>query len=173
MKFLTLFFLLLPLSLFAENSNWFVGLEGGTGGVEYMDNSKDIPRKFGLQYGVRAGVVNNTSRIYLGYSKIANNSNKISQTQSAYLGLDGVGQEFNVFDKATAKVFIGATLGASNSTVQDEKVNAFMGGMQIGLIFLLPVGLEIEAAYRHQWNYKNVPSDFNTANPYIALNYKF
>jgi len=165
--------LFLSLSLFAKDANWFVGIEGGTGGVAYMDNVKEIPRKFGLQYGLKVGVVNEISRIYLGYSNVTNNSNKISATQSGYLGLDGVGEEFQVFSKATAKVFMGVTLGASNSTLQDEEENAFMGGVQIGLIFLLPADFEIEAAYRHQWSYKDKPTDFNTANPYVALNYKF
>jgi len=165
--------LFLSLSLMAEKTEWFVGLEGGTAGVKYAENVNDIDRKFGLQYGLKVGLVNELSRIYIGYSQSDNNSNKNSSSQSGYLSLEGVGEEFQVFSKSTAKVFLGVHLGGNSATLQGEQKDAFIGGVQIGLIFLLPANFEIETAYRHQWTYNDTLTNFNTVNPYLALNYKF
>jgi len=174
MKFSSLFLLLLlPFCLSAEDAKWFIGIEGGTSGVEYTSIDTSVERKFGPAYGLKVGLYENNSRIYLGYSSTSNNSNKISAAASPYLALEGISNEFEVIAKSTAKFFFGVRLGATTADIDDITTTAFMGGLQTGLVFLLPANFEIEVAYRHEWTYKKELTDFNTATPYAGLNYKF
>lgn len=174
MKFITTFFLLLlPFSLLADQSEWFVGLDGGVTGAELSSADLNSSYAFGPEYGLKFGLREKNSRIYVGYTIANNIGDEISKTQSPYLALEGVSNEFKVVAKSTAKFFFGVRLGASFADVNGSSTSAFLGGLQTGLIFLLPADFEIELAYRHYWTYSNKDADFNAGSVYAGLNYKF
>ena len=171
--FTTIFLLVLPFSLFAENSEWFVGLDAGVTGANLSNSELNTSYAFGPEFGLKIGLRDKNSRIYLGYTAANDIGTIISNTQSPYLALEGISNEFKVVAKSTAKFFIGVRLGASFAKVNDSSEPAFLGGLQTGLIFMLPADFEIELAYRHYWAYSNKDSDLNAGAVYTGLNYKF
>jgi len=174
MKFMSTFFLLLlPFSLFAENSEWFVGLDGGVTGAALSNSELNSSYAFGPEYGLKIGLRDKNSRIYLGYTTANDIGSEISTTQSPYIALEGISNEFKVVAKSTAKFFFGFRLGASFADVNSSSTSAFLGGLQTGLVFMLPADFEIELAYRHYWSYANKDSDFNAGAVYTGLNYRF
>jgi hypothetical protein len=174
MKLLSLFLLLiLPFSLSAEDSEWFVGIEGGTTGTKSANTTAGSDYDFGPEYGLKIGLRDKNSRIYLGYTTADDIGEPVDKAQTPYLALEGISDEFKVIAKSTAKFFFGARLGASIADVNTTSTTAFMGGLQTGLIFMLPADFEIELAYRHYWTYKGKDTDFNAGALYGGLNYKF
>ncbi len=174
MKLLSLFLLLiLPFSLSAEDSEWFVGIEGGTTGTKSSSATAESDYDFGPEYGLKIGLRDKNSRIYLGYTTADDIGEPVDKAQTPYLALEGISDEFKVIAKSTAKFFFGARLGASIADVNSTSTTAFMGGLQTGLIFMLPADFEIELAYRHYWTYKGKDTDFNAGALYGGLNYKF
>ena len=174
MKFFTTIFLfLLPFSLFAENSEWFVGIDGGITGAALSNSELNSSYAFGPEFGAKIGLRDKNSRIYLGYTFANDIGSDISKTQSPYIALEGISNEFKVVAKSTAKFFFGVRLGASFADVNNSSTSAFLGGLQTGLIFMLPADFEIELAYRHYWTYSNKDSDLNAGAVYTGLNYKF
>ena len=174
MQFLTTFFLLLlPFSLLADNSEWFVGIDGGVTGAKISGSDLNNSYAFGPEVGLKIGLREKNSRIYLGYTAANDVGDEVSKTQSPYIALEGISNEFVVVAESTAKFFFGARLGASFADVNSSSTSAFLGGLQTGLIFMLPADFEVELAYRHYWTYSNKDSDFNAGAVYTALNYKF
>ena len=174
MKFLsTLLLLILPFSLLAEDSEWFVGIDVGVTGTQLKNAAAGSDYEFGPEYGLKAGLREKNSRIYLGYTAADSIGQPVDKTQTSYLALEGVSDEFNVIAKSTAKFFLGVRLGASIADINNTSATAFMGGAQTGLIFLLPADFEIELAYRHYWTFKESDTDFNAGSAYGGLNYKF
>ena len=174
MQFLTTFFLLLlPFSLLADNSEWFVGIDGGVTGAKISGSDLNNSYAFGPEVGLKIGLREKNSRIYLGYTVANDVGDEVSKTQSPYIALEGISNEFVVVAKSTAKFFFGARLGASFADVNSSSTSAFLGGLQTGLVFMLPADFEVELAYRHYWTYSNKDSDFNAGAVYTALNYKF
>ena len=175
MKFFPLLLLLLlPFSLYAEKTSWFVGLDGGATGAILSDTDSNSSFSYGPEYGVKAGFQDERSRVYLGYTYAGNIGNVILKNQNVYVALDGVGRTFNVMGSADAKFFFGARLGASFGEFETESITAVQGGFQTGLIFLLPAGFEIETAYRHYWTYRSrIKSDFMAGALSVGLNYTF
>ena len=171
--FTTIFLLLLPFSLFAENSEWFVGIDGGVTGAKVSNDDINSSYAFGPEYGLKIGIRDKNSRIYIGYTAANDIGSDITKTQSPYIALEGISNEFTVVAKSTAKFFFGARLGASFADVNDSSTTAFLGGIQTGLVFLLPADFEIELAYRHYWTYASKDTDFNAGSVYTGLNYKF
>ncbi len=173
MKFLTLFFFLLPLSLFAENSNWFVGLEGGTSGAKFSDSVENTEFEYATQYGLKIGLSEDNTRIYLGYNDTDKISNALTSSRNVYIALEGVSNEFKVIAASTAKFFFGFHLGGSSIDANGDIVNGAMGGLQGGLDFMLPADFEIELAYRQYWTYKEKITNISSGTLYGGLNYKF
>ena len=174
MKFLSLFLLLtLPLSLFADDSAWFVGIDGGVTGAKLSSSEIKSDYEFGPEYGLKIGLQEKNARIYLGYTTADNIDGNVSSTDNIYLALDGISDEFHVVARSTAKFFLGIRLGSSTADIDDKSKTAFMGGLQTGLIFLLPADLEIELAYRHYVTLRDKETNFNAGTIYGALNYKF
>ncbi|MGB5965313.1 MAG: hypothetical protein WBF77_03100 [Sulfurimonadaceae bacterium] len=174
MKLLSLFLLLiLPFSLSAEDSEWFIGIEGGATGTQLSNTATGNDYVYGPEYGLKIGLREKNSRIYLGYTVADNMDQPINKTQNPYLALEGISNEFKVIAKSTAKFFFGARMGASIADVNTTSTTAVMGGLQTGLIFLLPADFEIELAYRHYWTFKDKDTDFNAGAVYGGLNYKF
>jgi len=169
-----LLLLLLPFSLYAEKTSWFIGLDGGVTGANLAASDANTSFSFGPEYGIKAGFQDERSRVYLGYTNANDIGSYIIKNQNVYIALDGVGRPFEVIGSATAKFFFGARLGASFGAFETEDITAFQGGFQTGLIFLLPVGFEIETSYRHYWTYRSrEASDFMAGALAIGLNYKF
>ncbi|MEN8146088.1 MAG: hypothetical protein ABFR02_00550 [Campylobacterota bacterium] len=178
MKFLSALLLLsLPFSLLAEDSEWFIGIDGGATSTQLTNSTTGSDNTFGPEYGLKVGLREKNSRIYLGYTAADSIGQPVNKTQTSYLALEGVSDEFKVVAKSTAKFFLGVRLGASiadvNTDVNNTSTAAFMGGFQTGLIFLLPADFEIELAYRHYWTFKESGTDFNAGSAYGGLNYKF
>ncbi len=174
MKLLSLFLLLiLPFSLSAEDSEWFVGIEGGTTGTKSSSATTGSDYDFGPEYGLKIGLREDNGRMYIGVTSSDDIGDEVSKTLNPYIALEGISDEFKVIAKSTAKFFFGARLGASIADVNTTSTTAFMGGLQTGLIFMLPADFEIELAYRHYWTYKGKDTDFNAGAFYGGLNYKF
>lgn len=174
MKFLsTLLLLILPFSLLAEDSEWFVGVEGGATGAKLNSLGSSGNYAYAPQYGFKAGLRDKSARVYLGFTAADNIGDDITKTQNAYIALEGLSDEFTVIAKSTAKVFIGANFGVSMADVNNNSTTAFMAGVQTGLIFLLPADFEIELAYRHYLTIRDKDTNFNAGTFYGALNYKF
>ena len=175
MKLLPFFLLfLLPFSLHAEKTNWFVGLDGGATGANLSASDANTSFAYAPEYGIKAGFQDEHSRVYLGYTYANDIGSVIVQNQNVYIALDGVGRTFHVMGSADAKFFFGARLGASFGEFETEDITAIQGGFQTGLIFLLPADFEIETSYRHYWTYRSrEESDFMAGAFAIGLNYKF
>jgi hypothetical protein len=174
MKLFSLFLLfILPLSLAAEDSEWFVGVDGGVTGVNFSSSTIESDYEFAPEYGLKIGLRDKNSRIYLGYTAADNIDSNISSTSTAFLALEGISDEFYFIAESTAKFFFGVRLGADTADINGDSTTAFMGGLQTGLLFLLPADLEIELAYRHYFTMRKVETNFNAGTLYGALNYKF
>lgn len=174
MKFFYTFLLLtLPFSLLADEGEWFLGLDAGGTGAKLSTGSLEDSYSFGPEYGLKFGLRENNSRIYLGFTTANDIGSEVVSTKSPYLALEGMSDEFKVIAKSTAKFFMGARFGASIADVNGTNASAFSMGVQTGLLFLLPADFEIELAYRHYWTYANKDSDFNAGSVYTGLNYKF
>ena len=175
MKLLQIFLLLLlPFSLFAEKTSWFIGVDGGVTGADLSSADANSSFSFGPEYGIKGGFQDERSRVYLGYTYANDIGSTIVKNQNIYIAMDGVGREFSVIGDVTSKFFLGARLGASFGEFAIEDITAFQGGFQRGLIFLLPADFEIETAYRHYWTYRSrAESDFMAGALTIGLNYKF
>ena len=165
--------LFLSLSLMAENSEWFVGVEGGATASKLTASSLERNYELGSQYGLRAGLRENNSRIYIGYNTSQKMGDDISSSNNVYLALEGISDEFTVIAESTAKFFMGVHLGGAFSDINSSNVSSVMGGAQIGLDFMLPGNFEIETAYRHYWTYSEDETNFTAGSAYIGLNYKF
>ena len=175
MRFLTTFFLLLlPFSLLAEGGEWFVGLDGGVTGAKLSNSDLNSSYAFGPEYGLKVGIREKNSRIYLGYTTANDIGTEVSKTQSPYLALEGISNEFKVISSSTAKFFFGVRVGASFADVNTSSTTAFLAGFQTGLAFMLPADFEIELAYRQYWALRNNDAtDFGASSVYTGLNYKF
>jgi len=171
--FYTLLLLILPFSLAAEDGEWFVGLDGGVTGAKLSNADSNASYAFGPEFGLKFGLRENNSRIYVGFTSANDIGSDISTTQNPYLALEGISDEFKVVAKSTAKFYMGVRIGASFAEVDGTTKTAFLGGVQTGLVFMLPADFEIELAYRHYWAYANKVSDFNAGAVYTGLNYKF
>jgi hypothetical protein len=174
MKFFSLLLLLiLPLTLAAEDSEWFAGIDGGVTGVNFTSSALKSDYQFAPEYGLKIGLLDHNSRVYLGYTAANSIDGNITSTSTAYLALEGISDEFNVIARSTAKFFLGVRLGASFADIDKVSKTAFMGGFQTGLLFLLPADFEIELAYRHYFTARKTETNFNAGTLYGALNYKF
>lgn len=174
MKYTALFLLLfLPFTLSAENTEWFVGVEGGASGAKFSSDKIDSDRNYGPEYGIKIGLREENSRLYLGYSEAKYTKGDIETAKTPYLALEGVSDTFTVIGKSTAKFFFGVRAGASIADINGTDKTAFMGGLQTGLIFLLPADIEIELAYRHYLTYRERETDFDAGTLYGSLNYRF
>lgn len=175
MKLSSLFLLLiLPFTLLAEDAEWFIGADGGATTMRLTNSTTAITDyKIGPEYGLKIGLREKNSRIYLGFTSAQEVGQEVKNAQTPYLALEGVSNEFKVIAKSTAKFFFGVRLGASIADVNATSTTALMGGLQSGLIFLLPADFEVELAYRHYWTYKERSTDFNAGAVYGAINYKF
>jgi hypothetical protein len=174
MKFFSLLFLLiLPLTLAAEDSEWFAGIDGGVTGVNFSSSALKEDYKFAPEYGLKIGLREHNSRVYLGYTAANSIDGNITSTSTAYLALEGISDEFRVIARSTAKFFFGVRLGASFADIDKVSKTAFLGGFQTGLVFLLPADFEIEVAYRHYFTARRIETNFNAGTLYGALNYKF
>ena len=57
MKLFSLFLLfILPLSLAAEDSEWFVGVDGGVTGVNFSSSTIESDYEFAPEYGLKIGL---------------------------------------------------------------------------------------------------------------------
>ena len=175
MKLLTTFLLLLlPFSLLAENGEWFVGLDGGVTGAKRSNADLNSSYEYGPEYGLKIGIRDRHSRIYLGYTNGSDIGTEIAKTQSPYLALEGISNAFKVISDSTAKFFFGVRLGASFADVNGSNTAAFLAGFQTGLNFMLPADFEIELAYRQYWAIRNNDdTDFKAGAATLGLNYKF
>ncbi len=174
MKFFSLLLLLLlPFTLAAEDAEWFAGIEGGVTGVNFSSSELKSDYKFAPEYGLKIGLRDHNSRVYLGYTAANSIDGNITSASTAYLALEGISDEFNVIARSTAKFFLGVRLGASFAEIDKVSKTAFMGGFQTGLLFLLPADFEIEIAYRHYFTARKIETNFNAGTLYSALNYKF
>ena len=171
MKFITTVFLfILPFTLLAESSEWFIGLDAGARISTSTINNSYIATP---EYGIKVGIIEKNSRIYLGYTVANDTASDVSKVQSPYLALEGISNEFKVVAKSTAKFFLGVRLGASVSEVNNLSTSAFLGGLQTGLVFMLPADFEIELAYRHYLIFNSNETNFDTGTIYTSLNYRF
>lgn len=174
MKVFTALLFILSLSLHADSSEWFVGLSGGGTGAKMANKELNSSYQFGPEYGVKVGFREGLSRVYVGYTIAHNIGTEVSKTQSPYIALEGIGEEFTVMGASTAKFYFGVRAGGSFATVNESKNSAFLGGLQTGLIFMLPADFELELEYRHYWSYKSSKeTDFNAGAVALGLNYKF
>lgn len=173
MKHFTLLFLaLLSHPLFAENGSWFIGLDaGGTG--QTMSETAVNERNYAPEYGLKIGLQEENSRIYIGVTYADKIGSDVNKTLNPYIALEGVSDAFKVIAKSKAKFYFGARIGASVADINGVSKTAALTGLQTGLIFLLPADLEIELAYRHYWTFKDTATNFNAGTLYGALNYKF
>ncbi len=179
MKILSTFLLLiLPFSLLAEEAKWFIGLDAGASGVQ-LSEDENATRTYGPQYGLKVGYIEENGRVYLGYSVASDLSTNVAKTQTPYIALEGISNEFKVIGSATAKFFFGFRLGASIADIQSttaletSTVTALMGGVQTGLSFMLPADFEIELAYRHDFTFKDDETNYDAGNIYTGLIYNF
>ena len=171
--FFTFLLLLTSLTLSADEGEWFVGIDGGATGAKYSDSDLNASLAYGPEYGLKIGLRENNGRIYLGFTTANNIGDDISKTLNPYLALEGVSDEFKVIAKSTAKFFVGVRIGAAFAETNATSNTALLGGVQTGLIFMLPANFEIELAYRHYWTYSNSDTDFTAGSVYTGLNYKF
>ncbi len=171
--FTTLLLLLLANPLFAENSAWFIGLDAGATGVTLSDKTTDNERDYGPEYGLKIGLQEDNSRIYIGATYADNIGSDFNKTLNPYIALEGVSDEFKVIANSTAKFYFGVRVGASIADINGKSTTAALAGLQGGLIFLLPADFEIELAYRHYWTFKDTATKFNLGTVYSALNYNF
>jgi hypothetical protein len=186
MKFFSLFLLfILPLSLTAKDSEWFIGIEGGISEAKFSSNSTDSGRVFSPQYGLKFGLRRQHLRYYVGYNQNDDFGTDLISSKSIYFGIDGLSDGVKVTAKTQVKIFFGGHLGAAtsviygtaatdyNAYIKDPDVTAFMAGFQTGFIFLLPANFEIELAYRHYLLFNDDKTDFNSGTFYGGLNYEF
>ncbi len=174
MKLFTLLLLtILPYSLCADESAWFVGLDAGATGLILSDKTSADERDYAPEYGFKLGLQEENSRIYIGVTYADSIGPDVNKTLNPYIALEGVSNAFKVIASSTAKFYFGARLGASIADIKGESQTAALAGLQTGLIFLLPADLEIELAYRHYWTFRDTATDFNAGALYGALNYKF
>jgi len=174
MKYLyALLLLVLPLSLTAEEGEWFVGLDAGVTGAKLTNADANTSYAYGPEYGLKFGLREENSRIYVGFTSASDLGSDITTTQSPYLALEGISDEFKVVARSTAKFYMGFRIGASFAEIDGATESSFLGGAQAGLIFMLPADFEIELAYRHYWAYAGKDTDFDAGAVYSSLNYKF
>lgn len=171
-RFTLLFLALLSHPLFAENSAWFIGLDAGATGVTMTETAAN-ERDYGPEFGLKIGLQEENSRIYMGVTYADKIGVDVNKTLNPYIALDGVSDAFTVIADSTAKFYFGARLGASIADIDGTTTTAALGGLQTGLIFLLPADLEIELAYRHYWTFKKTATNFQAGALYGALNYNF
>jgi hypothetical protein len=171
--------LLLPFTLFGADSALFVGAEYGQTIANVKQNDVTLENGYVPQFGGKIGLREKNARVYLAYSAAQEYSDAdYSLTyQNAYLALEGVSDEFRVIANAYARVFVGAHAGAFIPDLEiggeDVGKTSLMGGAQGGLIFILPVGLELEFAYRHFWTEQDENIYLNAGTVYTALNFNF
>ena len=175
MKILSTFLLLLlPFSLFAEDGEWFIGLDAGATGAKLSNADLNSSYAYSPEFGIKFGIREDHSRIYIGYTAANDIGDEISTAQGPYIALEGISNEFKVIRHSTAKFFFGVRLGASFADVNSSQTTAFLGGIQTGLIFMLPADFEMELAYRHYWAIRNDDAtDFTAGTIYTGINYKF
>ncbi len=178
--FVILLLTLLPYSLSAENSEWFVGVDAGLTGDYLSEQAEDYDTSYGPEFGLKVGLRDKNSRMYIGVTSANDIDGKVSSTLNPYIALEGISNEFDVISKSTAKFFFGARFGASIADIYSEATDtdttsttAALAGLQGGLVFLLPADFEIELAYRHYWTFRDDATDFSLGTVYTALNYKF
>lgn len=174
-RFTLLLLALLSHPLFAENAEngeWLIGLDAGATGL-VMTEAAVNERNYTPEYGLKIGLQEENSRVYIGVTYANNIGSDVNKTLNPYIALEGVSDAFKVIAKSKAKFYFGARLGASIADINGATKTAALTGLQTGLIFLLPADLEIELAYRHYWTFKDTATNFNGGALYGALNYKF
>lgn len=185
MKFFSLLLLfMLPLSLAAEDSGWFIGIEGGMSEARFTKDSANSGRVYSPQYGLKIGLQKENTRIYLGYNQTEDLGSDLESSETLYLALEGVSDGVKIAATSNAKLFVGVHLGAATAVIngsasapmayaEDPATTAYIAGFQTGFIFSLPADFEIELAYRHYLTYMKERPDFNSGTLYGGLNYRF
>jgi len=139
--------------------DFFMGLEMGLSGAEFTDDGGDYENNGISTYGIKAGAINNTSRMYFSYQYMdafEDSSTRDGSFQQVTMNLEGLSSPYTVFEGMQHSFFIGGHLGGINLTVDADFGNSsdfgYVYGFQGGLLSELSSGVAIELGYRYSFS---------------------
>ena len=162
--------------------DFFVGLETGLSAAEFTDDGGDYENNGISTYGIKAGAINNTSRMYFSYQYMdafKDSTTREGSFQQVTMNAEGLTAPYTVFEGMEHSFFLGAHLGGINLTVDADFGNSsdfgYVYGFQGGLLSEFGFGLAVELGYRYSFS---TFSDKDVALSkleafYGGLNYRF
>jgi len=139
--------------------DFFMGLEMGLSAAEFTDDSGDYENNGITTYGIKAGAINNNSRMYFSYQYMdafENSTIREGSFQQVTMNVEGLSSAYTVFEGMEHSFFIGGHLGGINLTVDtpfgDSSEFGSVYGLQGGLLSEFAIGLAIELGYRYSFS---------------------
>jgi len=163
----------------------FVGL--GYGQTKGTFKTSSLTAESGNEdtYSLRAGFVNDISRIYLNldYLNADDSSGLDEKWYTLELNLEGKTSPYKLTKYLSTSFFVGGHVGlvkvdldtsAPYPIYSDNKTDAIYG-LQTGLLMELPSNFELEIGYKYSWSsltFESIDLD-RVKRYYIAVNYRF
>ncbi|MCF6331435.1 MAG: porin family protein [Sulfurimonas sp.] len=166
----------------ASEYDVFVGADLGVSYTEFTDEDGTYENNNISTYGIKAGIINDSSRVYLTYhylNAFENSSNRNGKFQTIAINADGFSNSFNTFDKISHVFFIGGHLGSINAKVNSNfgssNTYGLIYGVQGGMLTSVTSFLDIELGYRASFsNFFDKDNDLNRIDAFYAgVNFRF
>ena len=143
----------------ATDYDVFIGLDAGLSSATFSDINGKYENNEITTYGAKAGVVNDTSRIYLSYQYMdafEGSSNREGAFHAALINTEALTEPYVIFDSIEHTFFIGAHLGGINLDVDAPFATAneygVLYGLQGGLLTTFGSTLDLELGYRYSFS---------------------
>ncbi len=166
----------------ASQYDVLVGADLGVSYTEFTNENGTYENNNISTYGIKAGIINDKSRVYLDYRYLdafENSSNRNGQFQTIAINTDGFSDSFNTFDNINHVFFIGAHLGAINTKLDSNfgssDAYGLIYGVQGGLITSFTSFFSLEFGYRASLsNFFDKDNSLDRIDDfYTAINFRF
>ena len=139
----------------AAEYDFFVGAEAGLNSADFTASTGSYSNDEIATYGVKAGVMNDNSRIYLSYQYMdafEGSSSREGSFQALTVNTEGFSEPYVIFDSIEHLFFVGAHLGAIYLDVDaifgTSNEYGVLYGIQGGVLTTFGPVVSLELGYR-------------------------
>ena len=183
-KLLCVFFVFLVTitSIHASEYDVFIGGEAGLSWADFNGPTGKYQNREITTYGVKGGIVNNNTRIYMSYQYLdafEDSTTRSGEFQTLSMNTEAFTKPEDIFGLFDLMFFAGLHLGAINVNVEanfgESDKTAFLYGFQTGILLDFGLPVNLEAGYRYSLStFSDVQTDLDKLQvAYGGINIKF
>lgn len=178
--------LLIALAAFSQGHaseyDLFVGGEAGLSWADFSGPGGTYQNREISTYGVKAGVVDDETRMYVAYNYLdayEDSPTRTGEYQTLTLNTEAFTKPEDIFGLFDIVFFAGAHLGAININVEanfgESEKTALLYGIQAGILLEFGLPVNLEAGYRYSLStFSDVNTDLDSLQvAYGGINIKF